>query len=534
MSRAIYKKKLEDALQDGVNEVANLVSVTLSSQGRMVIVELPNGTHFSTKDGVTVISNYHSDNKLSNLAVREIISAGIATNQETDDGTTSTVVLGREVYNRGRKYMKSHTDVIRFKQGVELAINDVVAHLKEISRPVDGHNDKLNIANVAAAGDQVIGQFVSEVVEKAGEFEVNYKTPAKPELRYELEPAYVVASGIANTTINTTRKEPVEKPYVLIFPRLISEPNQFHNFVIRMLPQLQRGEGVVIFCQDMLGGVSDITRKVYEDTGVLFLAVKTQTEEDKPLPSDDFLQDLAAFTGAVITDCELTEVLMSDMVRIERALIDKKECTLVHSPKGMKYEAQLDNLTQRIEEETDAEKKEVLEGRKIKLQGKLLNIYHRGQNPTETIEQRGRLQDAIPALKNAIKAGTLPGGGVALLETKKALRGKWRSIRSQYGRDVALGYKTVIDSLHAQARQVVANTGVDPIWVLPRLGNGQGYNVNTGKIVNMRDAGVIDPTNVVYTALASGSRAAANLLTLGAAILNSQEFENTRVDDKRR
>ena len=534
MSKAIYKEELTDALDRGVNEIADLVSVTLSSQGRMVIVELPNGTHFSTKDGVTVIANYQSDNKLSNLAVREMISAGIATNQETDDGTTSTVVLGREVYTRGRKYMKPHTDVIRFKWGVELAIRDITKELKEDSHDLEQYQDRLNIASVAAAGDRKIGQFVTEVIEAAGDFEVNYKTPAKPELRYELEPAYAIASGIANTSINTTRKEPVEHPFILLLPRLISEPNQFHAFVLKMLPELQRGEGVIIFCQDMLGGVSDITRKVYEDTGILFLAVKIQTEEERPLPSDEFMQDLSAFTGAVVTDCELNEVLMSDMVRIERVLIDKKECTLIHVPSGEKYETQLDNLTKQIEEETNEDKKDVLESRKIKLQGKLLNIYHRGQNPTETIEQRGRLQDAIPALKNAIKSGTLPGGGVALLDVQKRLKNNWREIKREYNQDVALGYKTVIDSLHAQARQVIANTGIDPIWIMHRIGRGYGYNVNTGKVSLMREAGVIDPTNVVYTALASGSRAAANLLTLGAAIVNSQEYQKSEVKDKRK
>lgn len=536
MSRAIYDKDLNQAIQKGVNEIADLVSVTLSSQGRMVVVELPNGTHFTTKDGVTVVSNYHSDDKLANLAVRELIDAGIATNQETDDGTTSTVVLGREIYNRGRKYMKKYTDVIRFKEGVELAIGDVVNHLK--SQATDPsmleYHDKLAIATVSAAGDQKIGQFVTEVIEQAGDFDINYKTPAKPELRYEIEPAYIIPGGIANTTINTTRKEPVMNPYVLIFPRLISDPNEFHSFVMKVLPQLKRGEGVLIFCQDILGGVNEITRKVYEDTGVLFLAFKTQNEVDKAVPQQEFLDDLSAFTGATITDCSLAEVMLIDMVRIEQALVDKKECTLIHNPSGIKYDTQIANLDKRIEEETDEVARERFEVRKTKLFGKLLNIYHRGQNPSETIEQRGRLQDAIPALKNAIKSGTLPGGGLALVNAGRALKYRWAEIKLTHNRDVALGYKTVIDSLPAQAKQVIQNTGVNPFWILSRMGDERGYDVNAGKLVNMREAGIIDPTNVVYTALSAGARAAANLLLLGAALLNSQEYEKTQVTDKRR
>lgn len=509
-------------VDEGVDKLADLIGSTMSSQGKSVLIEVrswgqdgrPTSLFKTTKDGVSVAKEYQDEDTTVNVAIQVLVQAGIATNEKTDDGTTSSIVLGRSVYKNGRRNMGKWTNVNAFKRGMLRAANDIEAELKLNCTQVTTPEEKLGLA-MASCVDEDMARFVVDVIDQAGDSDIIYKYTNKVELRSEVEPAFTIKSGILNTTINAAKKTPIEGAHILIYPRIMANVQHLTTFVQNMIPALglKRGSGIIIFTSEIVGGCNNLTQEVLQDTGINILAVKMPNEQSRQWPDGKFMADLAAFTGAKVTEYELDKVRPEDLAQVERVLIDKEETTIIN-PAGPDVSGYIQDLKDEAEATDESGRKEELEDRIRRLTGRIVGIYHRAHTNGQTGEERDRLQDAIPALKNAIKEGYVTGGGVALLNIRKTL-----SIPNDLTPDEALGYRSVLDALAAPIEQIIANTGLNPRRIIPKLHGNLGYNVNTSQVSDLMADGVIDPVNVVYTALRSGVGAAINLLTLSGAIL---------------
>lgn len=520
--RIVSEKELNKKIEAGVDKLADLIGATMSSQGKGVLLEhivtdnegRERRFYQMTKDGITVAKAYQDEDPAVNLAIQVLVGAGISTNELVDDGTSTTINLGRAIYKNGRRLMKKNTNVNLFAQGVDKAVVDVTEYLTKGSKEIQSHHDKLGLA-AASCVDPKLANFVVEVIDKAGESDIVFRYTPKVELRYEIEPAFVVKSGFQNTTIVMPKKTPINNPYILIFPRMVSDGSHLMEFLRNVVVPLNipRGGGIIIFSQDIIGACNQITRQFFEDTGILILVVKTPTERDRSWPDNSFMQDLAAFSGAKVTDYDLNQVKIDDLAQVERVLIDKQETTITN-PTSERVEKYLEGLDQHEDEEKEEDKKEIIRERKRRLTGKIVAIYHKAATDAETSEIKDRLDDAIPTLRNALKEGAVVGGGIALLNARDAL-----SVPQGLSQDGKLGFRAVIDSLDAPAIQIIKNTGTPPKKILAKIGGRIGYNVNTSEITDFVREGILDATNVTYTALRSGASAAKTLLKLAGAIL---------------
>jgi len=515
-----FSQDAREKMLKGVDILANAVKVTLGPKGRNVVLEKSFGAPRITKDGVTVAKEIELENKFENMGAQMLREVASRTADEAGDGTTTATVLAQAIVREGAKSVAAGSNPMDLKRGVDLAVAKVVEALKEKSKKVTSNEEIAQVGTISANGDQEIGRFISEAMQKVGNDGVITVEEAKS-LETELEVVegmqfdrgYISPYFI--TDADKMRVE-LENPYILIDEKKLSNLQS-------MLPLLeavvQSGRPLLIVAEDVEGEALATLVVNKLRGGLKVAAVKAPGFGDR---RKAMLQDIAVLTGGqVISEdlgIKLENVTLDMLGQAKKIVITKDDTTIVDGDgKKKDIEARVAQIRQQIEDTSSDYDREKLQERLAKLAGGVAVIKVGGATETEVRERKDRVDDALNATRAAVEEGIVPGGGVALLRALKVLD----TVKGA-NEDQKVGVNIVRRALQAPLRQIAENAGEDGAVVVGKILDkdeyNYGYNAATGEYGNLVKQGVIDPAKVVRTALQDAASIAGLLITTEAMV----------------
>ncbi|AMU94044.1 molecular chaperone GroEL [Sphingopyxis terrae subsp. terrae NBRC 15098] len=515
-----FASDARDRMLRGVDTLANAVKVTLGPKGRNVVIDKSLGAPRITKDGVTVAKEIELADKFENMGAQMLREVASKQNDKAGDGTTTATVLAQAIVREGSKAVAAGMNPMDVKRGIDLAVTTVVDDLKAHAKSVEANSEIAQVATISANGDEEVGRILAEAMEKVGNEGVITVEEAKS-LATELETVegmqfdrgYLSPYFITNAE---KLKVELDDPYILIHEKKLSN-------LQAMLPLLesvvQSGRPLLIIAEDVEGDALATLVVNRLRGGLKVAAVKAPGFGDR---RKAMLEDIAVLTGGNVVSEELgiklESVTINMLGRAKKVVIDKDNTTIVDGV-GSKsdIDARIAQIRQQIETTTSDYDREKLQERLAKLAGGVAVIRVGGATEVEVKEKKDRVDDALHATRAAVEEGILPGGGIALLRSLKALEGlKAANDDQQSGIDI------VRRALRAPARQIADNAGEDGAWIVGKLLESEdynwGFNAATGEYQDLVKAGVIDPAKVVRTALQDAASVASLLITTEALV----------------
>ena len=534
MSKNItFSGEAREALATGVDKLADAVTSTLGPSGRNVIIEQDMGNPVSTKDGVSVAKSITLQDSLENLGAQIVKQAAIKTADHAGDGTTTSTLLAQSILTEGIDRLKKGSNAVEIKRGIDQATKKVVTFLESYSKEITDEAQLKQIATISANNDSEVGELISTAMDKVGrdgvvtieesktgdtyletvegiQFDRGYKSP------------YFVTDNNSMTSI-------LKEPYVLIVDKRIQQ-------VKELLPILeavsQQNKSLLVIADD-IDGEALSTLVVNKMRGILACAaVKAPEFGDR---KKAVLEDIAVLTGGQVVSSEkgmrLDKFDSAWLGKANKATISKETTTIIDA-KGdeEKITQRVDSIKTQIDESTSPFEKENLQNRLAKFIGGVAIVHVGGLTEIEMKEKKDRVEDALHATKAALEEGILPGGGVALLNAAMEL-----SFIENNNPDLATGYEIVINACERPFFKILENAGLnqDTIFTIEEDIKEEGdkwfgYNPRIDEIVNMFEAGIIDPTKVTRLALENAASVAGTLLITEAVVSKNKEDK----DDK--
>ena len=524
----VYREDARAAVMRGVNALADAVKVTLGPRGRNVILDKKFGSPVITKDGVTVAKEIDLKDPMENLGARMVREVASKTSDVAGDGTTTATVLAQALLREGLKNVTAGANPMSLKIGIEKAVATVTAELQKLSKPVKG-KAIAQVGTISANSDETIGTIIAEAMEKVGKDGVITVEESKSmETSLDVVEGMRFDRGYASPYFVTDpeRMEAVlEDPYLLIFEKKISSMKD-------LLPVLekvaQQGRPLLIVAEEVEGEAL-ATLVVNKLRGTLkAAAVKAPGYGDR---RKAMLEDIAILTGgkAITEDLgiKLENVKLEDLGRAKKVTIDKDNTTIIEGSGTAKtIEGRVKQIRTQIDETTSDYDREKLQERLAKLVGGVAVIKVGAATETEMKEKKARVEDAMHATKAAVEEGIVPGGGVALLRTIPALD-KLLKDEKDLPHDVRVGIELTRRAIEEPARWIATNAGQEGTIVVAQVKAAKeadhGYNAAADRYENLVEAGVIDPTKVVRTAIQNASSIAALMLTTEAVVAEIPE-----------
>jgi chaperonin GroEL len=525
--RITYGEEARQSILRGVNKLADAVKVTLGPKGRNVVIEKKFGSPTITKDGVTVAKEIELKDELENAGAQMVREVASKTSDTAGDGTTTATVLAQAIYREGIKNVTAGANPMDLKKGIELAVRAAVESIDKMSKPVEG-KDIAHIGTISANNDEEIGTIIAEAMGKVGKDGVITVEEARG-----LDTVLEVVEGMQFDrgylspyfVTDPERMETVlENAKILIYEKKISSMKD----LLPILEQVARqGKPLLIIAEDVEGEAL-ATLVVNKLRGTLNVgAVKAPGFGDR---RKAMLEDIAILTGGKLISedlgIKLESVKWEDLGDAKRVAIDKDNTTLVTDTddKGRKeaIAGRVKQIRTQIDDTTSDYDREKLQERLAKLVGGVAVIKVGAATETEMKEKKARVEDAMHATKAAVEEGIVPGGGVALLravEAVSALKGEG---------DVQTGINIIKRAIEEPFRQIVFNAGLEGSVLLNEVrgkGGTFGFDARSGKMVDMLEAGIIDPAKVTKQALQNASSIAGLMLTTEALVSEIKEEE---------
>ena len=513
----LYDVEARNALQYGVDAVANAVKVTLGPKGRYVVLDKKFGAPTITNDGVTIAREIEVEDVFQNQGAQLVREVATATNDVAGDGTTTATVLAQQIVRSGLKNVTAGANPLALKRGIERAVEDVVANIARQAKDVSGKDQIARVATISA-GDDEIGDVIADAIEKVGkDGVVNVEEGQTFGMDLEFTEGMLFDKGYISPYMVTDqeRMEAVlDDPYILI-------ANQKITSVRDVLPVLeaviQSGKSLLIIAEDV-EGESLATLVVNRLRGTFTsVAVKAPGFGDR---RKRMLEDIAILTnGEVITEemgLKLENTTISQLGRARRVVVGKDSTTIVDGagdPAAIK--GRINQLKAEIETTDSDFDREKLQERLAKLSGGVAVVKVGAATETEMKEKKHRVEDALQATRAALEEGIVPGGGVALLQAEGAID------LDTYEDDEKTGAKIVLRALEEPLRQIAHNAGLEGSVVINdvrKAKKGYGLNAATNEIEDLVAAGVIDPAMVTRSALQNAASIAKNILTTEAIV----------------
>ncbi len=517
----------EDArksLLEGVNKLTDTVKVTLGPKGRNVVLDKSFGAPLITNDGVTIAKEIELEDKFENMGARIVKEVSEKTNDVAGDGTTTATVLAQSMIKEGVKNVAAGADPMSIKRGMDKAVNTAVEALKGISSEVNGKEDIARVASISANNEEV-GELIAEAMEKVskdGVITIEESKTSNTELNVvegmQFDKGYVSPYMVTDTD---KMEAVVDNPYILITDKKISNIQE----ILPLLEALmQQSAKLVIICDDIEGEALS-TLVLNKLRGVLnVVAVKAPGFGDK---RKAMLEDIAILTGGeVITSdlgLELKDTSIEQLGRAKQVKVQKENTIIVD---GMgdkeKLSARVKQLKSQIEETTSEYDKEALQERLAKIAGGVAVIGVGAATEVEMKEKKLRIEDALSATKAAVEEGIVAGGGTALLNVIPEVE----KLVAKLDGGEALGAKIVLKSLEEPAKQIARNSGLEPAVIIDKVKQspvGTGFDAATEKYVDMKKAGIVDPTKVTRSALQNAASIASMVLTTESLVTDVPE-----------
>ncbi len=521
-----FSDKARTAILRGVDVMADTVKVTLGPRGRNVVIEKSWGAPTITKDGVTVAKEVELEDKFENMGAQMVKEVASKTSDVAGDGTTTATVLAQAIAREGMKMVAAGVNAMEIKRGVDKAVEAIVEQLKKLSRQTRDRNDIARVGIVSANGDQTIGEILAEAMEKVGKEGVITVEEAKGlETTLEFVEGMQFDRGYLSPYFVTdpNKMEAVlEDAYILLHEKKISSMRD----MLGLLEQVAKsGRPLLIIAEDVEGEAL-ATLVVNNIRGTLKVcAVKAPGFGDR---RKEMLKDIAVLTGgkAITEDLgiKLENVSLADLGQARRVVVGKYDTTVVEGAgKKADITARMKQIRTQIEETTSDYDREKLQERLAKLSGGVAIVKVGAATETEMKEKKDRVEDALNATQAAVEEGVVPGGGVALIRAAaKAMK------KLDLDGDQAMGAKIVLRAIEEPLRQIADNAGFEGSLVAEEVkgmkGN-MGFNAATGEYVDMMEAGILDPTKVVRSAIQNAASVAGLVLTTDAMVAEKPKPE---------
>ena len=510
---------LTEKLLRGIDVLADNVAATLGPRGRNVILQEAGKDPFVTKDGVTVASFVALEDPIENLGASILRQATSATNHKAGDGTTTATVLARAIMKNSQKHLAAGASPIEMKKGMDKAVVSVVATLRELATPIRSQEDIAHVATISANGDTLIGTLIATAVDQAGkDGAITIEEARSVDTTLELIEGFQFNSGyVASAFVTQPRRAVVkyDEPLFLLVDRTIER-------VDAILPTLQvaarENRPLIIVAENVEGQAlaALIMNSVRGTMKVAALKAPSYGEERRAI-----MKDLALATGGTVVslenDLKLEDVKLTHLGSAKSIEAYKNWTTIVGGDGAFEEVTEhIERLKAEIEHSDSLPECETLQSRITRLASGVAIIHVGGATEVEMTEKKHRIEDALEAVRSAQEEGIVPGGGVALLRTLGSLEIECDNEDQERGAGV------VVEALAAPLRQMASNAYSSEDLILQQVMNAThatGYNFATGEMVDMIEAGIVDPAKVTRCALENAVSAAGTLITTNHAII---------------
>ena len=518
-----YSEEARKKLKNGVDKLANAVTVTLGPKGRNVVLDKGFGSPTITNDGVTIAKEIELEDKIENLGAEILKEVAEKTNDVAGDGTTTAVLLAQSIITEGLKNVTAGSNPLAIKRGLDKGFQAVVENLKKISKPIQTKEEIAQVATISAENSE-IGNLIAEIMEEVGKDGVVTVEESKTfGLQKEIVKGLQFDKGYISPYMitNVERMEAVyEDPYILVTDKKISALTEILP-VMEKVAQSGRKELVII--AEEVEGDALATLVVNKLRGIFnALAVKAPGFGDR---KKEMLQDVAVVTGAQLISEEAglkLENIKIEQLGVARKVISTKENTIIIEGKGKKEEidARIKQIKKELSETESEFDKEKLQERLAKLAGGVAVIKVGAVTEVEQKAKQHKTEDALSATRAAIEEGVVPGGGVALLRCQTVLEGV------EVEDEEKIGLNILKRALEEPLRKITQNAGVDgsvAVAEVKKMIINEGFNAQKMVYEDLVRAGIIDPTKVVRTALQNAVSAASMLLTTETVVAEKPE-----------
>ena len=498
----------------GINVLADAVKVTLGPKGRNVVLERSFGGPTVTKDGVSVAKEIELKDKFENMGAAMVREVASKTSDNAGDGKTTATVLDQAIVDEGMKFVAAGMNPMDLKRGIDKAVAAAIEELRKISKPTTTNKEIAQVGAISANSDHEIGEIISEAMDKVGKEGVITVEDGKS-LKNELE----VVEGmqfdrgyLSPYFINQPEKQTavLDNPLILLHDKKISNIRE----LLPILEQVAKsGRPLLIIAED-IDGEALATLVVNSIRGVLKVcAVKAPGFGDRRTA---MLQDIAILTGGTVISSTvgltLDKATLQQLGSAKKVEVSKENTTIIDGAGDAEaIENRVKNIRTQIEAATSDYDREKLQERVAKLAGGVALIKVGAATEVEMKEKKARVEDALHATRAAVEEGIVPGGGVALIRAKLAIK----DLKGDNDEQNA-GIRIVLRAMEEPLRQIVANAGDEPSVVVNEVSHGAGnfgYNAQTGEYGDLVAMGVLDPTKVTRTALQNAASVASLILT---------------------
>jgi chaperonin GroEL len=526
-----FDQEARDAMRRGIAKLTRAVKVTLGPKGRNVILQKSFGSPTVTKDGVTVAKEIELEDKYENMGACMVKEVASKTSDVAGDGTTTATVMAEAIFNEGLRAVVSGANPMLMKRGIERAVDDVVAALKEMKIDVKTKKDLENVASVASNNDREIGRIIAEAMDRVGKDGVITVEEGKAlETNHEFVEGMQFDRGYLSPYFVTDPHKmecELEDPLILIHEKKISTNRDLVPLLERVLSQ---NRPLLIIAEEVEGEAL-ATLVINKIRGVFKAAsVKAPGYGDR---RKAMLEDIAILTGgrAIFEDLgiQLENVQLNELGRAKKVKIDKDNTTIIEGAgKKSEIQARIQSIQRELDKSTSDYDREKLSERIAKLSGGVAKINVGAATESEMKEKKARVEDAMHATRAANAEGILPGGGVALLRAAR----KVATSKPRFSEDEKIGYDIVIRACGAPVQQIAENAGENGAVVMNKIlendSSNFGYDARTDKYCDMIKEGIIDPTKVVRCALQNASSVATLLLTSDALVAELPKEEKKK------
>jgi len=515
-------------IEQGVNQLADTVKVTLGPKGRNVVLEKKYGSPTITNDGVTIAKEIELEDPYANMGAQLVKEVASKTNDIAGDGTTTATVLAQAIVREGMKNIAAGANPIILKKGIEKATDKAVEVIKSNSQKIKGKHDMAFVAAISS-GDETIGNLIADAMEKVtAEGVITIEENKTSDTVIEVVEGMQFDRGYISPymiTDSDKMEAVLEDPYILITDKKISNAQD-------LLPALElivnNGGKMLLIAEDVEGDAL-ATLVVNKMRGTFTcVAVKAPGFGDR---RKEMLRDIAILTGGqVISDevgMNIKDVKLEWLGKAKSVKVQKENTIIVGGAGNQKeIKDRVESIKKQIEITTSSYDKEKLNERLAKLAGGVAVIRVGAATETEMKEKKYRMEDALNATRAAVEEGIVPGGGTAYINALPEIE---KLVNTLHG-DEKTGAAIILKALEEPLRQIAVNAGIDGSVIVEKVKNsekGIGYDVIKDEYVNMFEAGIIDPVKVTRSALQNAASIAAMLLTTESAVAEKPEKKKT-------
>ncbi len=519
----IYGEDARKALQRGIDQLADTVKVTIGPKGRNVVLDKKYGGPLITNDGVTIAKEIELEDAFENMGAQLVKEVATKTNDVAGDGTTTATVLAQAFVREGLKNVAAGANPMVMRRGISKAVKAAVEAIAKNSKTVNGTGDIARVGAISSGSDE-IGTLIAEAMEKVSTDGVITVEESKTAETYsevvegmQFDRGYVTPYMCTDTE---KMEANLDDALVLITDKKLSN-------IQELLPVLEQvvksGKKLLIIAEDIEGeALSTLIVNRLRGTFTC-VAVKAPGFGDR---RKAMCEDIAVLTGATVISSDLGLTLekatLEQLGSAKRVEVTKEATTIIDGAGDTQaIEGRVTQIRQQIEAATSDYDREKLQERVAKLAGGVALVKVGAATEVEMKEKKARVEDALHATRAAVEEGIVPGGGVALVRTKFAIK----DLKGDNDEQNA-GIKIVLRAMEEPMRQIVSNCGEEPSVVVNKVAGGEGnfgYNAQTGEYGDMVAMGVLDPTKVTRTALQNAASVAGLILTTDCMVADIPE-----------